>query len=405
MEGRHPQWPEGVKMFRGLQRSDTQCPEGTAGPSCALKGIKMAFIHNAIMPYRRPFFERLDLQYDMDLILVDPGVTTSVYGVAGDDGQLRPTVLTGPLKYIRMARALLRGEYDIIVDSLERRSILSFLISRVTGIPVLYWSEEWGEGKAGLANSLLFPLSKFVARHADGVLVPGSNHKAYFVGNGVAEDRITVMPNASNMEFRPLGDVKRSELKAELNIGEKSVILYVGRLVRQKGVEYLLQALSEMPPTWVLVVVGEGENKVSLVRLSQKLGIADDVRFLGRVDNEDLFRYYHLSDVVVVPSTTIGGLNDAWVFVLNEAMLFGRAVIATKAVGAAPDMVVEGENGFIVPERDALSLRKALERTIVDGESERMGKKSSERISHFTYDTMVDAFDRAVAKIHGDSKC
>jgi len=386
-----------------------QCNEGDVQGNVASDGerscrserpaARMAFVHNTIMPYRRPFFELLDQHYDMDLILVDPDATSSIYGVSIKKAHLRPIMLSGLFKHLRLIRLLLRGRYDVIVDSLERRAILSFILSRVTRTPVLYWSEEWGRGRARFANSLLFPLSKFVARNADGLLVPGSNHKTYFRVNGVPEDKIIVMPNASDLTFRPLGGkTEMSVLKDELDIAGKVVILFVGRLVKQKGIEYLLQALSMMAPGWSLVVAGGGENKASLIKLANQLGIANDVRFLDWVRSEELYRYYNMADVVVVPSTTIGGLTDAWVFVLNEAMLYGKAIIATEAVGAAPDLIIDGENGFIVPERDADALLVALERTIADRAFERMGNRSKELITGFDYEVMAEAFDKAVIK-------
>jgi glycosyltransferase involved in cell wall biosynthesis len=84
--------------------------------------------------------------------------------------------------------------------------------------------------------------------------------------------------------------------------------------------------------------------------------------------------------------------------VLNEAMLLGKPVIATSAVGAAFDMIVEGENGFIIPERDVDSLASSLGDIISDKKmAEKMGGESLKIITNrFRYSHMVDGFKKAV---------
>ena len=91
-------------------------------------------------------------------------------------------------------------------------------------------------------------------------------------------------------------------------------------------------------------------------------------------------------------------MGDPWVFIINEAMHFGKPVVATDAVGAAFDMIENGKNGFIVPEKDDNALFIAMKKILFDSELEKsMGKSSSEIIeSSFKYKNMVKGFKNGV---------
>ena len=98
-----------------------------------------------------------------------------------------------------------------------------------------------------------------------------------------------------------------------------------------------------------------------------------------------------------MPSITYG-MGDPWVFIVNEAMYFGKPVIATDAVGAAYDMIEEGENGFMVPEKDADALYKAMRKILSDPELEKkMGQESKRIIEEgFRYEYMVGGFRKTM---------
>ena len=102
-----------------------------------------------------------------------------------------------------------------------------------------------------------------------------------------------------------------------------------------------------------------------------------------------------------MPSITYGQA-DCWGYVVNEAMCCGKPVIATNAVGAAFDMVKDGKNGFIVPEKDADALYKAIKKIISEPELGRnMGLESKRIIEQgFTYEHMINGFRRAVDSVN-----
>jgi glycosyltransferase involved in cell wall biosynthesis len=188
------------------------------------------------------------------------------------------------------------------------------------------------------------------------------------------------------------------ELKKILGIGNKNVILYLGRLIPRKGVHYLIRALKYIDiKEYVLLIVGDGECRDELKKQVEELGMGEYVIFTGKIPHEKLAIYYQISDVVVLPSIT-HGIGDPWVMVLNEAMFLKKPVIATNAVGAAPDMIINGKNGYIIPERDVESLSKSLNMILKNQDlAMEMGLESYKIVTgHFQYVNMADGFKNAV---------
>jgi L-malate glycosyltransferase len=135
-------------------------------------------------------------------------------------------------------------------------------------------------------------------------------------------------------------------------------ILYVGRLIDWKGVNYLIDAMRQVLdryPDVILTVVGTGPEEAALRSRAVELGIEKAIQFTGSVSPDDLIKYYQNADVFVLPSINIDGRTEALGVVLLEAMAAGCPVIGSD-VGGIPDIISDGENGFLVPERDSFSL-------------------------------------------------
>lgn len=367
---------------------------------------RILFIHNTAVWYRRPFFRRLSQVYDVRFVFTHLQVQRDEYGVEisenieGMEGityrvcKRHLGIPTG------LIPELLWGNFELIVDSLGTRwSVPSFLIAKLRRKPILLWSEDWGWRGKSLKGLFTPAVTRFLVSHSDAMLVPGTKHKEYFVSLGALGEKVFVMPNATNLVMRGSHLADSEALKDALCIRGKKVVLYVGRIRKQKGVEYLLQAFSRLIQTEdvVLVVVGDGECRSGLESLAKDLKIGSSVQFIGAVVNEDLPPYYLLCDVCVVPSITYGEA-DRWVFVVNEAMLCGKPVIATDAVGAAFDMIKDGMNGFVVPERDVDALYRTMTTVLSDSElCLRMGEQSRRMVEGgFTYEHMVAGLKQAV---------
>jgi len=279
-----------------------------------------------------------------------------------------------------------------------------FMAAKLRRKPIIFWSGAWNWKGRSSKKTLVSSFTKFIVQSSDAMVVPGTRHKEYFVFLGALPDKVFTMPYASNIIIVGEDHAEKERLKMDLNIRTKRVILYVGRLVKQKGVDYLITAFyklrKEMEDVFLLIV-GEGEHRNELELHSRNFNIRDDVYFKGFVKNVNLPAYYLLCDVCVMPSITYGQA-DVWLRAVNDAMCAGKAVIATDAVGAAFDMVRGGINGFMVPERDADALYNALNKILSEQElAKQMGEESKRIVGHeFTYEHMVEGFKEAVESVN-----
>jgi len=184
------------------------------------------------------------------------------------------------------------------------------------------------------------------------------------------------------------------------------VVLYLGRLEEEKGLPYLLEAFASLRrDNAVLVLAGTGSEKGRLERLSQELGIAENVRFGGYVPPEKAVPYYSIAWVYVLPSITTPYGKELWGLVINEAFNQGVPVIATDAVGAAAGgLVQDGVNGFVVPERDRVALAQAM-RCILDNPDlrERFSQNARQIIAAWDNERMVMGFRQAIEYVTGHS--
>jgi teichuronic acid biosynthesis glycosyltransferase TuaC len=182
---------------------------------------------------------------------------------------------------------------------------------------------------------------------------------------------VAVVPNGADTTVfapRPAG-----EARARLGLpAEGPIVTYVGKLVPRKGVDTLIEAMgilgrrAEGAP--LLVAGGIGEMREGLERRARELGVADRVRFVGKIPHDDVGWWMAAGDVFVLPS-----LSEGLPTVVCEAMNCGRAVVAT-AVDGTPEIVRDGATGLLVPPRDAHALADALARVLGEaGLAERMG--------------------------------
>lgn len=182
--------------------------------------------------------------------------------------------------------------------------------------------------KAGLKNVDLF-------------ISPSEYLKNEFERNGISN--IKVLPN-----FCLLDKVELPAFK------DSSTLLYIGRLAKQKGIEYLIKAMPEVVkrfPEVILKIAGTGPEERSLKNLVDELQLVNNVKFLGWLDGERKDSVIRESLVLVLPSVwpEISGI------VKYEAATYGKAMIASN-VGGIPEFIQEGKTGFLVPPKDIKAL-------------------------------------------------
>jgi glycosyltransferase involved in cell wall biosynthesis len=209
-------------------------------------------------------------------------------------------------------------------------------------------------------------------------------------------DDVMDMPNGVDvLKFHP--DVPGAEIKRKHDIDDAKIILFVGSLDRAhffKGVDVLLKSFSKIKERDVyLVIVGGGDMMEYYIRLAQTLGISDRVIFPGKVSDEDLPKYYSASDLVVLPSVTMG---EAFGIVLLEAMASGKPVIASNLPGVRT-VVNEGSDGFLVGPRNGGDLTEKMSYFLENEEtSERFGKKGRKKVEEkYSWERIGKRLERA----------
>jgi phosphatidylinositol alpha-1,6-mannosyltransferase len=200
------------------------------------------------------------------------------------------------------------------------------------------------------------------------------------------EDRIRVVhPGTDPDRFRPSPTARRS-VRQRLALGDRAMILTVGRLVPRKGVDMLLAALAVVAarhPDVVLVIAGEGPDRERLDSEARRLGLEDRVRFLGSVSEEELPDLYAAADLFVLPAREDGVEVEGFGIVFSEAAASGLAVIAGDSAGVG-DAVRHGETGILVPPSDPQAIAGAI-MELLEGDDRRRSMGAAGRQAVMDY--------------------
>lgn len=214
-------------------------------------------------------------------------------------------------------------------------------------------------------GSDLFPLKskafrkmqKFVLENADWVTVNSSVAKKELNSRFPSlKTKISIIPMGIDTQIF----AKNSRLKKKYK--DEKIILFVGRLNEQKGVEYLIMAMkkiiSEIPNS-KLLIAGEGGYKTHLEKIANEMRVAENVQFLGPIQKNKLPDYYSLADVFVLPAVTTKIGTESFGLVLLEAMSCGACAIGSSS-GGIKDIIKGGENGLIFKEKNHEELAEKI---------------------------------------------
>ncbi len=173
-------------------------------------------------------------------------------------------------------------------------------------------------------------------------------------------------------------------------VPESPLVLYVGQLIRGKGVDLFLRALARVQTPFRARIAGTGNAGERLKKLACKLGIADHIEFLGWRPHESLSELYQQAKVVVFPSRW----PEPFGLVGVEAMRYGRPVVAFD-VGGVRDWLVDNETGYLVPEQDIQGMSVAIGRLLKDTPlAQKLGTYASAYAEeHLTFEKHMKALE------------
>jgi glycosyltransferase involved in cell wall biosynthesis len=200
-----------------------------------------------------------------------------------------------------------------------------------------------------IADKLLFKhLSKIVWKNARSVIANSEGLKQLAL-KSAPNQKIEVIYNGVDInEFKPSRNKK---------YGKTLKIICVARLIKRKGIDYLLKALGELKEKdFQLTLIGDGDQEENLKNLAKELGISKKVKFLGAVPHSKIAKYYQENDLFVLPS-----LNEGMSNTILEAMACGLPIITTNT-GGAKELI--NKNGFKIKPGSVEELKKAISRYI-----------------------------------------
>jgi len=304
-----------------------------------------------------------------------------VVALGGRGGSVR-TILRGTLGLRRLLRG---GEFDIVHSTLYRSHCASRLARWSLGsrIPLISSEHCLGHNRPGLALGV----NRLTAGLSDRILtVSNAVRETVIRRDRVPQEKVFTVANG--IECPGPDRDARARLRQELGIPDgEVVILYVGRLHREKGLDVLLRALALLAPethlAWRTLVVGDGPERRRMEEVADNLGLHDRLIFAGF--RSPIGPWFDAGDLFVLPSREEGMPVAAL-----EAMARARAVVAT-AVGGTPEVVLDGETGLLVPPEDPPALAGALRTLMIDPElRDRFGGRGMSRVAReFSVDHML----------------
>jgi glycosyltransferase involved in cell wall biosynthesis len=237
----------------------------------------------------------------------------------------------------------------------------------------------------GLRGRLMSRVKRWIASKADSLTVVSSAMFEEITGLGAGHDKVHVIPMGTDLWDRFVPPRERRE-------GER--ILFVGRLVEKKGVDYLIRAfplIHEKYPGARLCIAGDGPERDILERLCKELGLEDRVRFLGAVKHNLLPKLYGGSDVVVFPSVVSKDSDsEGFGLVLVEALGCECATVVTD-LPAMRDIIIDGKTGLVVEQKNIEQLAEKVVCLLDDPEISRQVGKEGRKYVTKRYDWEIIA--------------
>jgi len=357
--------------------------------------VTIALLTTYLTDYRLPLFGLLAQRHDVEVLCYAGGDRYAPAWFTDLDGQLAAAEfparrLGGIGEALRVGR-----DHDAVIAPFAGGALLpaAYAGARRRRRPFIFWASIWHQPRSAV-HALALPVTRHIYRHADAVVAYGEHARRFVARTRGHDDDIFVAPQSVEPELfrRSVDALETAAFRARHTLGAGPLVLYVGRLVAEKGIEVLIDAWPRVRGDATLVVIGDGP-------LRSRVRELPGVRLLGAQPRESLAVAYAAAELALLPSIPTPRFREPWGLVCNEAMHQGRPMIATPAVGAvAGGLVRDGETGLVVAPGDPAALAAAIDRLLADPAlTARLGAAARDAAAPYTYAAMADAFDRALA--------
>jgi glycosyltransferase involved in cell wall biosynthesis len=371
------------------------------------RAVRVAVVSPEPTPYRSPLFDRIAVRPEVDLTVIYAART-----VAGRTWSVEPrhrsvflrgVAVPGARRVLhhdypvtpRIMRALREARPDVVVVSgwstFASQAAIAWCRARSVPYLMLVESHNLGRRSAwrGAVKGAVVPR---LLGGASGVLAVGRLARDSVVARGAPPDRVGVFANTIDVavweERAARLARKRRKLRAAFAFGDDDVVvLSVARLAREKGLDTLVRAVGAAhDPRLAIVVAGTGPQASALMGLAEELGVR--LLLTGELPEEQVAKAYVAADVFALLST-----REPWGVVVNEAASSGLPLVLSDQVGAAHDLLLDGENGVLVPADDVAAAARPLRRLASDpGLRRAMGDRSRELVRGWGYEQSIENF-------------
>jgi len=252
-------------------------------------------------------------------------------------------------------------------------------VGKRLGIPVVYevrafWEDAAVDHGTTEEGSLRYRFTRSLEtralKQANHVFTICQGLRSDIVARGIAANKVTVIPNAVDIDAFDVGGVPDDALKAKLGLAGCTIVGFIGSFYAYEGLDVLLSALpailEKMPQVRVLLV-GGGPQDAALKAQAQALGLQDKIVFTGRVPHTEVQRYYDLVDVLAYPRHSMRLTELVTPLKPLEAMAQGRLLVASD-VGGHKELIRHGVTGVLFKAGSVESLAEAIVKLLQEPE-------------------------------------
>ncbi len=197
------------------------------------------------------------------------------------------------------------------------------------------------------------------------------------------QEKIEVIPLFVNLKhFYYREDNKRKFLLNKFKNKKEKIVMYIGRLGRYKGLNYLVKSYKYLDKEIGIVIIGEGPKEKEIKKLVDDLNLSNDILFLNHVPYSELPSYYSAADVFVLPSDS----GEAFGLVAIEAMACGIPVITTELGTGTSYHNIDGVTGRVIPPKNEEEIAKAIKEILFENPERYKKENIIKRAAEFSYE-------------------
>lgn len=357
--------------------------------------VKVGIYQDIITPYREELFRKISEQgLVIHMIIGGPAINRSYWT---ERGIFKESILFKKI-FLHSAKFNLGGHVEYFSPRIlslfreEKYDIVVIPFGMLAGPLLLYNAKRTGSVTVSGTGVSFFslkltriagePIVRLSSLLSENFIAYSAYSKRYLIREKADPSKIVIIPNGVNIEkFNPF--VEPGNLKEALDLHRKKIVLFVGQLEKEKGIEYLIRAMVHVKDDEEnahLLIIGSGSLEISLKVLVRQLRLIGCVSFLGPVCSENMPQYYAICDIHVAPSIVTRTFIEPFGMVYIEAMASGKPSVAFDIPAAVREIIVNDATGYLVPEKNVAALANKICELLHDDEKRlEMGKKARER--------------------------